>query len=270
MFPHHENEVVQSESYSGKPFATYWMHNGLLTKGGRKISKSDPDTIILMGDLLARHAPDTLRALLVSSHYRRPIDYGKKADGTDRLDEIARGLQAFHHLFERFERAFGASFHDLEAPTRRGGFDAGASPALAEVREHRGLFLDAMDDDFNTGGALGELFGMVRALNRLADEAATDPERRADWRAGMVALRELTQILGLFGQPIARAETGGESLAPALLDLMVKLRAQVRRDKNFALADQIRHDLAALGVTLEDRPGATVWQVEAGPPHDRG
>ena len=87
VFPHHENELVQSESYSGETFATYWMHNGLLTKQGKKISKSDPGTIVLMSDLLKVRSADTLRALLLSSHYRRPIDFG-----SDRLDEIDRGL----------------------------------------------------------------------------------------------------------------------------------------------------------------------------------
>ena len=83
VFPHHENEVVQSESYSGKPFATFWLHNGLLTKDGKKISKSDPGTVVLMVDLLEKHDRDTLRALFLASHYRRPIDYGPT-----RLDEL--------------------------------------------------------------------------------------------------------------------------------------------------------------------------------------
>src|SRR5205814_8112301 len=111
VFPHHENEVVQSESYSGEPFATYWMHNGLLTKDGRKISKSDPGTIVLMSDLLRTHDSDTLRALLLTSHYRRPIDYGPS-----RLEELDRGLQAFRQFFERFERLTGQSFCELAKP----------------------------------------------------------------------------------------------------------------------------------------------------------
>src|SRR3954470_7877412 len=112
VFPHHENEVVQAESFSGEPFATYWMHNGLLTKDGKKISKSDPGTIVLISDLLKTHDPDTLRALFLTSHYRRPTDYGPS-----RLDELARGLQAFHKGFERFEQLTGSSFFELESPT---------------------------------------------------------------------------------------------------------------------------------------------------------
>ena len=264
VFPHHENEVVQSESYSGKPFATYWLHNGLLTKGGKKISKSDPETIVLMGDLLENHDPNTLRALLLSSHYRRPIDYGPT-----RLDEVARGLLAFRNLFDRFERLTGESFYSLAGADRELP-DRLASP-IPEVEEHRARFLEAMDDDFNTGAALGELFELVRSVNRFADGRkldadAHDPSALADWRSGIVVLRELTQILGLFrAAPAKSSSSAEEGLTPALLDLLVKLRTQVRKEKNFALADQIRKDLVALGVVLEDRPDGTGWKIESRP-----
>ncbi|MBV8270028.1 MAG: cysteine--tRNA ligase [Planctomycetaceae bacterium] len=258
VFPHHENEIAQSESFSGQTFATYWLHNGLLTKGGRKISKSDPDTIVLMRDLLQAHAPDTIRALLLTSHYRRPIDYG-----TSRLEELARGLQAFSRAFERFERITGASFYGLDAPARRGDFDAGASPLLEEIAEHRHRFLGAMDDDFNTGGALGELYEIVHALNRFAHGLTAESSALIDeYRAGMTVLRELTRILGLFRQPVARAELPKDRLAAPLLDLLVQLRAQVRKEKNYKLADEIRHKLAGLGVILEDTPGGTTWRIE--------
>ncbi|HEY3868563.1 MAG TPA: cysteine--tRNA ligase, partial [Actinocrinis sp.] len=176
VFPHHENEVVQSESFSGKPFATYWLHNGLLTKSGKKISKSDPGTVILMGDLLQKHDPDTLRCLFLASHYRRPIDYGP-----GRLDELARGLQAFHSLFDRFGRLTGESYYSLEAPTHKE--DSRAGSPIPEVGEHRDRFLEAMDDDFNTGGALGELFEIAHALNRYAHQPGLEP---AHARAGQV------------------------------------------------------------------------------------
>src|SRR5208337_4797852 len=112
--------------------------------------------------LLKAHAPDTLRALLLSSHYRRPIDYGPT-----RLEEIERGLQTFYRAFERFEELTGKSFYTLEAPTRRD--DVTPAPALpAGIAEQRQQFLEAMDDDFNTGGALGELFEIAHAVNRMA------------------------------------------------------------------------------------------------------
>jgi cysteinyl-tRNA synthetase len=263
VFQHHENEVVQSESYSGKPFATYWLHNGLLTKAGKKISKSDPGTVILMGDLFREHDPDTLRGLFLSSHYRRPIDYGP-----GRLGELARGLEAFWSLFERFERLTGESFFGLDAPTRldvRGrSFDD--RPVLAEFDEHRTRFLEAMDDDFNTGGALGELYELARALNRFADAQklgpASDRNMVDTFRVGVVVLKELTQILGLFRHPRPTREEARDKLTAPLLDLLVQLRTRVRQEKNFALADEIRNKLAELGVSLEDRPDGTSWKVD--------
>ena len=258
VFPHHENEVVQSESYSGKTFATYWLHNGLLTKAGKKISKSDPGTVILMGDLLRDHDPDTLRCLFLSSHYRRPIDYGP-----GRLDELARGLEAFWSLFDRFERLTGESFFSLEAAKTRDA-PRPVSP-IAEVEEHRTRFLEAMDDDFNTGGALGELYELARAMNREADarklETERDPVAVETFRSGLVVLKELTQILGLFTRPRAKAEPSRDKLTGPLLDLLVELRTRVRKEKNFALADDIRKKLAELGVTLEDRPDGTSWKI---------
>ena len=262
VFPHHENEVVQSESYSGNTFATYWLHNGLLTNKGRKISKSDPDTVVLMADLLKLHEPDTLRALLLSSHYRRPIDYS-----TARLDEVARGLRAFRSLFDRFERVTGRSFFELDAPTDREAGDRHAERDLPTgVRDHRERFLEAMDDDFNTGGALGELFEVVRALNRDADARGIDTQggdssAKTSWIAGVAVLRELSTLLGLFLRPSERSDANADGLTAPLVELFIEFRAQARKDRNFALADQIRDRLSALGISLEDRPDGTGWTL---------
>ncbi len=265
VFPHHENEVVQSESFSGKPFANYWLHTGLLTKGGRKISKSDPETIVLMADLLEKYDPDTLRALFLSSHYRRPIDYGPS-----RLDELAKGLHSFRQFFERFERLTGQSFYTLTAPTSRleDNASADAPPLLKTVQEHRVGFLSAMDDDFNTGGALGELFELVRVLNRYADTEKLDGPGRSEsalstLREATVVLRELTSLFGLFREAPAAESVSTDALTGPLIDLLVSLRTQVRKEKNFSMADQIRKQLADLGVILEDRPDGTLWKVES-------
>ncbi len=206
VFPHHENELVQSESYTGEPFATYWLHNGLLTKEGRKISKSDPGTIVLMSDLLKAHKPDTLRALLLSSHYRRPIDFGPH-----RLDEIDRSLQTFYRTFERYAELTGEPFEKIAAPTSREALDPGDSALLKEIAEHREQFLGDMDDDFNTGGAIGELFEIVHALNRYTHQlpaaaTAISSAQLAAYKRGMSVLKELSQILGLFRQPQATAK----------------------------------------------------------------
>jgi cysteinyl-tRNA synthetase len=235
----------------------------LLTKEGRKISKSDPGTIVLMSDLLKAHRPDTLRALLLSSHYRRPIDFGPH-----RLDEIQRGLRTFYRTFERFEELTGQRFEALTAPTRREPFDAGSSELLQEIAEHRQRFLDAMDDDFNTGGALGELFEVAHAINRFANQLnhatrTEAPSQLADYRSGMLVLKELSQILGLFRQAPAQAQPSGDTLTGPLLELLIELRARLRKEKNFALADEVRNRLTKLGVTLEDRPDGTRWRIDS-------
>jgi len=259
VFPHHENELVQSESYTGETFASYWLHNGLLTKDGRKISKSDPGTIVLMSELLQAHAPDTLRVLLLSSHYRRPIDYGP-----NRLDEIERGLQTFYRAFERFHELTGQTFEQLQAPTRRGDPDPASSDLLNEIGEHRQRFLEAMDDDFNTGGALGELYDVVHSVNRAGASLSKDSpaESLEEYRAGMVTLKELSQILGIFRGPLAKREAPTDGLTGPLMELLIELRARLRKEKNFALADEVRNRLTALGVVLEDRPDGTRWRVE--------
>ena len=155
----------------------------------------------------------------------------------------------------------------LEAPTRRGRARPGGSALLAEIAEHRQQFLDAMDDDFNTGGAIGELFEIVHTLNRFANQLATPGARGssgeiAEYRAGMVVLKELSQILGLFGRLETAFKPSVDTLTAPLLGLLIDLRARLRKEKNFALADEIRKRLTEMGVTLEDRPDGTRWRAE--------
>jgi len=260
VFPHHENELVQSESFTGQTFASYWLHNGLLTKDGRKISKSDPGTIVLMSDLLKTYRADTIRTLLLSSHYRRPIDYGPS-----RLDEIERGLQTFYRAFERFEELTGTRFDQLDAPVERTEFQAGNSEFLAEVGEHRQAFLDALDDDFNTGGAIGELFEILHVLNRFSNDlktGSTESSKTAEYRSGMVVLKELSQILGLFRNIADQSSVKLDDLTGDLLDILIDLRKQLRAEKNFKLSDEIRNRLGALNVVLEDRADGTKWRIE--------
>jgi cysteinyl-tRNA synthetase len=265
QFPHHENELAQSESYTGETFVRYWMHNGLMKVGSGKMSKSQGNEIVVT-ELLRRHHPETLRFFLLTTHYRRPIDYSE-----ERLEEVRRSLDGFYRFFERFQRITGGRYYDLQAPARFGDFDAhGANPEfLAEVARHRATFLECMDDDFNTGGAIGILHELLTTLNRFADSKQLESGRPdeaavADLRRTAVVLKELSQILGVFGEPVAGAGGSGQNqLVEGLMQLLIDLRADVRKAKNFAVADQIRQRLGKLGVTLEDRPGGTGWRVES-------
>jgi len=262
QFPHHENELAQSESYTGAPFARYWMHNGLMKVGTGKMSKSQGNEIVV-SELLQHQQPETLRFFLLTTHYRRPIDYSE-----ERLAEVQRGLDSFYRFFERFTRITGESFYALEAPPRRGNFDLKGKEAefLVNVGRHRSAFLENMDDDFNTGGAIGDLYELLTTLNRFADNRQleaqkADAETLRDFRRGVLVLRELSQVLGIFIRPVAAAASANDQVVGGLMQLLLDLRAEARKAKNFAVADQIRQRLAQLGITLEDRPGGTGWRL---------
>jgi cysteinyl-tRNA synthetase len=262
QFPHHENELAQSESYSDVTFVRYWMHNGLMKIGAGKMSKSQGNEVVV-ADLLKRHPPETLRFFLLSTHYRRPIDFSE-----ERLEEVQRGLEGFYRFFERLTRITKVNFYELEAPTSRGTLSApqNASGFWSDVSAHRDAFLEHMDDDFNTGGAIGVLFELLNSLNRYADsqrleEAGAKPDALEAFRSGAVVLKELSQILGIFLEPRSEASTGSDGLVNGLMQLLMDLRSDARKSKNFAVADQIRQRLTLLGVTLEDRPGGTGWRA---------
>jgi cysteinyl-tRNA synthetase len=263
QFPHHENELAQSESYTGVPFVRYWLHNGLMKTGDDKMSKSKGNEIVV-SEVLKRHQPETIRFFLLSTHYRRPIDYSE-----ERLQEVRRGLDNFHRFFERFQRITGASFYSLAAPSNRQQTPSTASSTgfRKEIAAHRDAFLECMDDDFNTGGAIGVLYDLLTSLNRFADskkleEAQTDSASLTDFRQGAIVLKELSQILGIFQEPAAQPTETDNQLLSNLVQLFIELRADARKNKNFALADQIRQRLSQLGITLEDRPGGTGWRVD--------
>jgi cysteinyl-tRNA synthetase len=261
QFPHHENELAQSEQFTGTTFSRYWMHNGLLKMGNTKMAGS-VGNVINVADLLAAHTPETVRMLLLSTHYRSPIEYSD-----DRLGEIRRSVENFYRLFERYQRITKKDFYALAAPKRLGKFDVPtANEFLAEVGRLRGVFLETMDDDFNTGGAVGVLFELLTLLNRFADakkleEPGASADLVAQWERGIGVLRELGQILGLFEVKPAAAAGANDELVNGLMKLLIDLRQEARAAKNFAMSDTIRKRLAELKVTLEDRPGGTGWRV---------
>lgn len=276
VFPHHENEIAQSECCHGKPMARYWMHNGLMRAvaagkvGGRaerdaaaeKISRSKGAGGL--AELIAEQGGETLRFFLLRTHYRSTITYN--AEG---LTEAKAALEAFTRFFERYQRISGQSFYDLPHALRRseGRIDPAGEPLLSEVAETRDKFLVKMDDDFNTGAAVSELFELLRTLNKFADQhQLDDPARRdaavlASLTRGAAVLRELTAVLGLFRQPPADAPRGNDRLLGQLLDLLVELRTASRARKDFGTADQIRNRLSELGVTLEDSKDGTRWRL---------
>ena len=194
VFPHHENEIAQSESAHARPMAKYWMHNGLMQAsdevgklGGRqtraaegdlasqelgKISKSKGSNAF--SDMLKQFPGETIRFFLLSTHYRRPIDFSES-----RIRQVGTGLESFYRFFKRYQRVTGESFYGLPTASKRpqGDFEPGDVPLLVDVAAHRRAFLDAMDDDFNTGGATAALFDLVRRLNKFMDDEKLDDSR---------------------------------------------------------------------------------------------
>ncbi len=266
IFPHHENEIAQSETCFDKPFARYWLHNGLTRFNTKKISKSDEGMRKKMDELtldhlLQKHPPELLRFLILSSHYRSPIEFSD-----DELASKRKGLDTFYRLFERLERvsrrdpyAGGDSLDQLHQSAET----EAERQFVAECLDHRLRFLEAMDDDFNTGGAVGVMFEIAGAVNRFIESQRIDaraPQRSIDLICGAVQmLRGLGGLLGLFETRPARPE-GGDGLTAELMEVLIAVRAEARKSKQFPLADLIRDRLTGLGITLEDRADGTGWR----------
>jgi cysteinyl-tRNA synthetase len=232
IFPHHENEIAQTESLTGKQFARYWIHNGMLQLGGEKMSKS-LGNIISIKEFLAKRDADVMRMLVLNGSYRAPLMFNDET-----LDAADKGL-------DRIKSAL------KPASTKTSSAPAEALSALAaQVETTRTGFISAMDDDFNTAGALGMLFDLVRAVNTARDLGADD----AQLRPAQDTLRELTGILGLR----LTVKTGSGD-ADRFVNLLVEVRSEVRRQKLWTLSDLIRDRLKELGVTIEDGKQGTTW-----------
>jgi cysteinyl-tRNA synthetase len=284
LFPHHENELAQSECCHGKPMVKYWLHNGLLRKGdasGKIGGRTDRESTSGGGgkmsrsagagglaDVIASQGGERIRFFLLKTHYRSTVIYGDEG-----LAEAAAALETFYRYFERFQKITRQRFFNLPAARTReeGEFDPAGDPLLGSVHKLRSSFLEKMDDDFNTGGAIADLFDLVRELNKYADQQKLEdvPDVKDARIKTLVeatrVLRELSNILGLFRSVPAQRGGGGEGVVPNLMQLLIELRAEARAKKDFATGDKIRNSLAEMGITLEDRKGgATEWRIGSG------
>ena len=229
IFPHHENEIAQSESATGVgPFSRYWVHNGLLQLGNDKMSKS-LGNLVSLDEALSANSPDSLRLYFLSSHYRSPLNY---------TDE---GCAAMERSVERLVQA-----------VRRE--NAGTGEQL-DATSFRDRFFNAMDDDLNTPRALASLFDLAREVNRAADQGK-------DVLGAQETLRHLGGILGLTLE--GQQPSGGDQLAAKpFIELLLDTRAKLRAARQFELADLIRDGLNEQGVTLEDTPTGTQWEYRS-------
>jgi cysteinyl-tRNA synthetase len=232
VFPHHENEIAQTESVTGKPFARYWVHNGMMQLAGEKMSKS-LGNLVTIEQFLAEHEGDVLRMMILNSSYRNPLTFGD--------DVIAQAERALERLRLALRLVVGGTLVSGEA----------VESLNKQVEATRQGFMDNMDDDFNTAGAMGYLFDLLRAINQARDAGAA-PEVVG---AAQSVLRELMQVFGLRPE----REIGG-SQADAFINLLIEVRRELRSQKLWALSDLVRDRLADLGVLLEDNKEGTTWR----------
>lgn len=272
LFPHHENELAQSESATDKPFARFWMHNGLTrirtkSKSGEwadeKMSGS-LGNVISAQELIDRHGADMLRYFLLSTHYRRPIEFTDEV-----LASAKKGLSVFLRLFERLERITSkplpAEGTDIERAAAT-MMETEQGPLVKSIIACKMKFLEMMDDDFNTAGAIAVMHEMAGEINSFIEKNQVERDKQPEMveaaLAATMTLRNIGTILGLFRQKPARPEARESGLTDQLMKLLIQLRAEARQQKNFAMADAIRNGLTGLNITLEDRPEGTIWRKE--------
>ncbi|RJP49740.1 MAG: cysteine--tRNA ligase [Anaerolineaceae bacterium] len=233
IFPHHENEIAQSESYTGKPFSRYWMHNGMLQLGGEKMSKS-LGNIISIKEFLSKRDADVMRMLVLNGTYRAPLLFN---------DET---LDAAQKNVERLKSGLRPA-----APSASGLSAEAASALASQAESAKGSFTDAMDDDFNTAGAIAALFEIVKAINTARDSGANDEQLLP----AQNMLHTLTGVLGLR----LRDKKGSADVDP-FVNLLIEVRTEARKQKQWAMSDLIRDRLKELGVTIEDSKDGTTWR----------
>lgn len=269
IFPHHENEIAQSETATGKPFAKYWMHNGLtrvktrLASGqwqDEKMSKS-LGNVRQINDLLKDFTGETIRAFILSTHYRRPLEFSD-----EQLAAAGKSLETFYRLFDRIARITGKDVY-AGRETLEKLIDSAQNETdkafVSEVLRQRLRFYEAMDDDFNTAGAIAALHSIAGTINRYIDQAGLEKENGKVQKSLVVAagvtLVHTARILGLFE---TRPETPAvqEEIDTTEIEQLVARRTQARKEKDFALADKIREQLAQMGIVLEDTPTGTIWR----------
>ena len=255
LFPHHENERAQSIGANDGDFARYWVHNGFVTVESEKMSKS-LGNFMTIRDALERYHPQVLRAFLLSKHYRSPLDFSDKSAG-----DLQSGLVRIYRALQRMEEIIGT-------PRQESGRKMGGSLPDDPADPFLKAFVDTMDDDLNTAGAMGLIFEKVREINRAMDSAEGhyDEGLRKTLATERRHLLTASNILGLllespedFFRALSEEKT---QIDASEIEKMIAEREAARAEKNWAMADQIRDRLKEMGVVLEDRPEGTAWRLD--------
>ncbi len=238
IFPHHENEIAQTESLGERPMARYWLHNGFITVNQEKMSKS-LGNFFLLRDILAQFDPMVVRFFLLSTHYRSPIDFDD-----ERLQVAQRGL-------ERLRNAYA----QLEYGIKNAGSSENGAKLIAATQNAQEQFVKAMNDDFNTALAIAALFDLARDINTYSSEKEQDKDALAG------AKKVFEDLMGVIGIDLAVEHGENGQILEGLMELIIEIRQTARKNKDFTTADLIRDKLKELGIILEDTPQGTKWKI---------
>jgi len=243
IFPHHENEIAQSEAAFDKPFSTYWVHNGFVNIDSEKMSKS-LGNFMMIKDALKRYHPEAIRLFLLSSHYRSPIDLTEQS-----MEEASQGVDKIYSLMDRLDKA------ELK-------------PSQTRTGEYWKKFSEAMDDDFNTARGIGVLFDAIRVTNRMLDEAPDTHAAMDTITSARVDIQKMGEILGIlhenpenYFKTKKTAAIKEEAIDAIQVEEMIQARKNARKEKDWAKADQIRLELEKMNIIIEDRPDGTIWKI---------
>ncbi|MEW6408605.1 MAG: cysteine--tRNA ligase [Nitrospirota bacterium] len=261
IFPHHENEIAQSEAYTGRRFVNYWMHNGFVSINQEKMSKSLKNFFTIK-EVLEIYDPETVRLFLLSTHYRSPIDYSDR-----NLKEAESTLDRFYSTKERIISYIQMRSTDTTSDIDPSLLDYDAKMLYDEIMGFKNAFVEVMDDDFNTAQVLGHIFGLIRTINRYMDKMG-DSESTIAYllNVALMRLEEIGDVLNLFKKIphewFYRKRKGTISLTDEEIEKKIEERKEARLRKDWERADRIRKELETAGILLEDRPEGTVWKVK--------
>lgn len=251
IFPHHENEIAQSEAASGRRFAKYWIHNGLVKMKDQKMAKSTQN-VFTLSQALQDYDGETIRFFLLSAHYRSPLDYHESS-----LEEAKSSLERVYNILKRIKEIKGEQSQRTTDPNLRFLVEDLSS----HLKKMRTRFIHDMDDDFNTPAALSFIFEAVKKANLLLKEGQSlDGSSQQVLLKTREKIKNLGDILGLF-QKEEKKRLGEQE--KKLIEILVNIREKLREKKDWKLADEIRKKLGGLGIELEDKRAETVWRTKS-------
>ncbi|NLW24058.1 MAG: cysteine--tRNA ligase [Clostridia bacterium] len=238
VFPHHENEIAQTECMSGKPMARYWLHNGFITINQEKMSKS-LGNFFLLREIVDKFNAQVVRFYLLSTHYRSPLDFDD-----EKLQVAQKGLERLKNSYSQLMNRIGSAGNSSNGETLK--------EACQKVKNE---FVRAMNDDFNTALAIASLFDLARDVNTYLKEKEVDRD------ALKLAKSTFAELAGVLGLELEEKQEGDSKLVEGLMDLIIAVRQKARKNKDFETADYLRDELKKLGIILEDTPQGTNWRI---------